>query len=204
MATEGYEGQSKSRGPSTLTIVLSIVGALLVLGCLVCAGSAYLFFRAAGPALKQGMEALQGMAKGMETARNFLQHLHANRIDQAYALTTKAYRNAHPQNDLEELLKRYPDFQKSGAINQQHFGFAPPTDPSAPHEVTYEYTTPAGHEEQVRLRLVKEGDSVLVDEVEFEGTNASGRDTAQSTRKATTRTEKSLPTDKRPTTPARP
>jgi hypothetical protein len=93
---------------STVIIIVSIVGVVVVLVVLTCGGVIFLlartFSQVVATAVQQGIE----MQASVLLAQEFLDDLSNDRLDAAYAKTSKAYQGRLTREQFGDLVKKHP------------------------------------------------------------------------------------------------
>lgn len=120
-----YETQGTGSGGKTVLIVVSIICGTLLIVALACGGIIFLAFRAIErvaeeikPALEEMREQEDQNRRATEVMTDFLDHLRADRLDAAYALTSAAFQKQVSRDDFDRLIDRYPFLKQQGAMVQ--------------------------------------------------------------------------------------
>jgi len=187
-----YDEGSRSSGTSTVVVVLAIIGGVVLGIVVVCGGVAYFAIQKMAPVINAAVQSGQEFQKSIQTAVAFLDDIHANRLDQAYQMTSEDFQAHTSQKELEELVRKYPAFREGSGLKKDDLrpdltDFAKVSD--EPNQVqipdfrrvTYlcPLTGPDGESLEVNLTVAKEGESFKVDQFAVEKPRPKTRPTVR-------------------------
>jgi hypothetical protein len=152
------------RGDNSTKAVLIIVGAILgavLLVVLVCGGLTFLGIRAMTNTFGGVMATMQAMVADMQEAQaaatTFFNDLAANRPDQAYAATSRAFQGRQTQDEFRAFVEQNPQLKRVPVAQP----IALQTGPGS--RFTYQYPLGAPGQGTCTVQVVKEDGHWRVD-----------------------------------------
>jgi hypothetical protein len=178
MGGMSYAEETPSSGNKTLLIVVGVVGGVLIVALLICAGVVYLMVNAArqaAQAMKPMMEMMQDIQKAPGVADAFLADIRAGRLDAAYRSTTEAFKKRMSEKEFTELIEKHPAFKESAELVNMDTNQAGKQAQPFPSTYRFRYTA-ASKDDKNRIEFTvtvdKENEQLKVDQLQvFQAVN---------------------------------
>jgi hypothetical protein len=158
---------------STVIIIVSIVGVVVVLVVLVCGGVIFLLARTVSQAVATAVQQEIEKQGSLMLAQEFLDDLSNDRVDAAYANTSKAYQGRLTREQFGDLVKKHPGLKDSSGVPTPSSVLTPTS-----ASFTATLTGPNGPV-TVTLRAIKEDGQWKVDQFTPTGAGAPAKEPAK-------------------------